>query len=615
MAQGATSPPERRLDSWKEIAAFFGRDERTVRRWERESALPVHRVPGGAKGRVYAYEGELDHWLSTPQALRSTTSEPELQTSQVQPEVQHGGKHWHFGAAAMWVGTVAVCAALAVGIWAYRKSHRFAAHASAPSASRVRAKDLHQTTGVQDRDVGPDSIAVLPFTNVAKNAKTDYLSDGITESLIGNLAHVPQLKVRSRNSVFRYKGQEVDLQKVGKDLDVSLVVSGRVMPHGDTVEVSAELIDVRENTEIWLQHYRGKNADILSLQQQIAADIAEKLRSQLSPSERQQITRQGTDNPEAYALYLKGRYAWNKRTAADLETAISHFNQAIAKDPGYALAYLGLSEAYSVLPRYGGAPSENYPKSNAAARRALELDATLARAHAVLAGNELQYDWDFVGGEAEFKKAWELDPNYATAHQWYAENIAMIGGRQQEALAEIDRAHQLDPLSAIINVEVGYVHNLVRQYDDGIAVCKKLENENPAFPQAHYCLAYGYWGKRMYPQVIEEWKTYGQLTGNPADAEYADALEQGFRTAGWKGALAKGIEARQSQRESGYYSAFAIATLYADLGDKDQAFRWLNIAYRERDGGLVGLKTDFLLDTLRSDPRFDEMVRKVGLPQ
>jgi len=421
--------------------------------------------------------------------------------------------------------------------------------------------------------------------------------------------------VRSRNSVFRYKGQEVDLQKVGKDLDVSLVVSGRVMPHGDTVEVSAELTDVRENTEIWLQHYRGKNADILSLQQQIAGDIAEKLRSQLSPSERQQISRQGTDNPEDYALYLKGRYASNKRTAADLETAISHFNQAIAKDPGYALAYLGLSEAYSVLPRYGGAPSENYPKSNAAARRALELDPTLARAHAVLAGNELQYDWDFAGGEAEFKKAWELDPNYATAHQWYAENIAMIGGRQQEALAEIDRAHQLDPLSPIINVEVGYVHILVRQYDDGIAVCKKLENENPAFPHAHYCLAYGYWGKRMYPQVIEEWKTYGQLTGNPADAEYADALEQGFRTAGWKGALAKGIEARQSQRGSGYYSAFAIATLYADLGDKDQAFRWLNIAYRERDGGLVGLKTDFLLDTLRSDPRFDEMVRKVGLPQ
>jgi len=615
VAQGATSPPERRLDSWKEIAAFFGRDERTVRRWEKESALPVHRVPGAAKGRVFAYASELDLWLSTPQALRTTTLalEPQIspvQISPVEPEV----KHWRWGAAALCVGALAVCAALAAGIWLYRKSHRFAAYASVPNASRTHAKNLLATGGVDSRFV-PDSIAVLPFTNVRGDANTDYLSDGITESLIGNLAHLPQLKVRSRNSVFRYKGQEVDLQKVGKDLDVSLVVSGRVMPHGDTVEVSAELTDVRENTEIWLQHYRGKNADILSLQQQIAGDIAEKLRSQLSPSERQQISRQGTDNPEAYALYLKGRYAWNKRTAADLETAISHFNQAIAKDPGYALAYLGLSEAYSVLPRYGGAPSENYPKSNAAARRALELDPTLARAHAVLAGNELQYDWDFAGGEAEFKKAWELDPNYATAHQWYAENIAMIGGRQQEALAEIDRAHQLDPLSPIINVEVGYVHILVRQYDDGIAVCKKLENENPAFPHAHYCLAYGYWGKRMYPQVIEEWKTYGQLTGNPADAEYADALEQGFRTAGWKGALAKGIEARQSQRASGYYSAFAIATLYADLGDKDQAFRWLNIAYRERDGGLVGLKTDFLLDTLRSDPRFDEMVRKVGLPQ
>jgi TolB-like protein len=581
---------DRRLDSWKEIAAFFKCDERTLRRWEKERGLPIHRVPRGAGGKVFAYESELSQWLGPPQAVEVPQA-AESPISPARPQVdpiELARTPLNFGfadrsPAALALGTVLGLAVLTLAL-------------------------LYRSPSI-------DSIAVLPFTNGGGDANSDYLSDGITESLIGNLTHVPQLKVKSRNSVFRYKGQEVDLQKVGKDLDVSLVVSGRVMPHGDTVEVSAELTDVRENTEIWLQHYRGKNADILSLQQQIAADIAEKLRSQLSPSERQQITRQGTDNPEAYALYLKGRYAWNKRTAADLETAISHFNQAIAKDPGYALAYLGLSEAYSVLPRYGGAPSENYPKSNAAARRALELDPTLARAHAVLAGNELQYDWDFAGGEAEFKKAWELDPNYATAHQWYAENIAMIGGRQQEALAEIDRAHQLDPLSPIINVEVGYVHNLVRQYDDGIAVCKKLENENPAFPQAHYCLAYGYWGKRMYPQVIEEWKTYGQLTGNPADAEYADALEQGFRTAGWKGALPKGIEARQSQRESGYYSAFAIATLYADLGDKDQAFRWLNIAYQERDGGLVGLKTDFLLDNLRSDPRFDEMVRKVGLPQ
>jgi serine/threonine protein kinase/tetratricopeptide (TPR) repeat protein len=460
-----------------------------------------------------------------------------------------------------------------------------------------------------------DSIAVLPFANASGDAKTDYLSDGITESLIASLTHVPELKVKSRNSVFRYKGKDVDVQKVGDDLGVTALVSGRVTPHGDNVEVSAELTDVRDNTEIWGQHYSGKSADIISLQQQIAGDLAGKLRSKLSGAEKQQVTKQGTQNPEAYELYLKGRYSWNKRTNADIKTAISYFNQAIAKDPGYALAYSGLADAYCVLPSYGGIPSENFPKANAAARKALELDSTLARPHAVLGVNEMQYDWDFAGGEAEFKKAFGLDPNDATAHQWYAERIGVIGGREQEVIAEINRAHQLDPMSPIISNQVGAAHLWARQYDEAIVICTKVANENPTFAKAHDCLARAYWGKRMYPQVIEEWKAYGQLSGARNESDFASAMEQGFRSAGWRGALTKGIEVRLTQRKTGYYSAFWIATLYADLGDKDQSFRWLNTAYRERDSQLVNLKTDFLLDPLHSDPRFAELVRKVGLPQ
>src|SRR4029077_1672415 len=227
-----------------------------------------------------------------------------------------------------------------------------------------------------------DSVAVLPFANVSGDVNADYLSDGITESLIASLTHVPELKVKSRNSVFHYKGKDVDVQKAGNDLGVRALVSGRLIPHGDNVEVSAELTDVRDNTEIWGQHYSGKSTELISLQQQIAGDLAAKLRSGLTSSEKQQVTKQGTQNPEAYELYLKGRYAWNKRTPSDLATAISYFNQAIAKDPGYALAYSGLADAYSVLPDFGGISSENIPKSNAAARKALELDATLARPHA-----------------------------------------------------------------------------------------------------------------------------------------------------------------------------------------------------------------------------------------
>jgi len=296
-------------------------------------------------------------------------------------------------------------------------------------------------------------------------------------------------------------------------------------------------------------------------------------------------------------------------------TAISYFNQAIAKDPGYALAYSGLADAYSNLPIFGGAPSEYYPKGNAAARKALELDPTLAGPHAFLGGNEMEYEWDFAGGEAEYKKALELDPSDATAHQWYAWDLAMIGGREQEAFTEINRAHQLDPLSTVIKEGVGWVHIRARQYDEAILECEKVANEDPTYANTHSCLAQAYWAKHMYAQVIGEWKVYGQVSGDRRESEFASAIEKGFRSGGWKGALTQGIEVKQTQRKTGYASAYQIALLFADLGDKDQAFRWLNTAYQERDTWLEGLKTDFQLDALRSDPRFSELVRKVGLPQ
>jgi serine/threonine protein kinase len=460
-----------------------------------------------------------------------------------------------------------------------------------------------------------DSIAVLPFTNGGGDANTDYLSDGITESLIGSLVHVPELKVKSRNSVFRYKGKDVDMQKAGNDLGVAALVSGRVVPRGDNIEVSAELVEVRDNTEIWSQHYSGQSTEIISLQQQIASDIAEKLRPKISSSEKQQVTNQGTQNPDAYELYLKGRYYWNKQTLSDITAAIPYFNQAIAKDPGYALAYSGLADAYTDLPSFGGVPGENYPKSNAAARKALELDATLAHPHAVLGSNEIEYEWDFAGGEAEYKKSFELDPNDASARQWYAFDIGMIGGRKEDAFSESNRARQLDPLSPTIGFESGLIHIMARQYDDAVAICKKVASENPTFAPARYCLGKAYWGKRMFPQTIEEFKTSGQLSGDRNESEFASALDKGFRSSGWKAALTEGIAIGQSQRKNGYFPAYTIGQLYADLGDKDQAFHWLNIAYQERDFFLFGLMTDFLLDPLHSDPRFGELVRKVGLPQ
>jgi TolB-like protein/Tfp pilus assembly protein PilF len=458
-----------------------------------------------------------------------------------------------------------------------------------------------------------DSLAVLPFMNEGGDAKTEYLSDGITESLIDNLAHVPDLKVKSRHSVFRYKGKDVDVQQVGKDLGVAALVSGRVVPHGDQIDVSAELTNVSDNTEIWGQHYSGPAANIIAMQQQIAGDIASKLRSDMSSTEKQQVTKQGTKNPEAYELYLRGRYEWNKRTPASLAAAISYFNQALEKDPGYAMAYLGLADTYGVLPSHGGSPDEDYPKSNAAARRALELDPTLAQAHANLGSNALEFDYDFAGGIAEFKKAFALDPNDATAHQWYGEDLGSLG-RIQEALDEAARAHELDPLSPIIAAAPARVYTSARQYDDAIVIAKRVAADNPTFPVAHFYLAVAYWGKGMYPQVIEEWKTYAQLDGDPNEVEFAAVLDEGYKAGGWKEALKRAIAVRLAQRKKSYASPYLLAELYAQAGDKEQAFYWLDVAYRERDL-VYQLNTDFLLDPLRSDPRFGELVKKVGLPQ
>ncbi len=464
----------------------------------------------------------------------------------------------------------------------------------------------HKTTQI-------DSLAVLPFTNVGGDAKTDYLSDGITESLIDNLAHVPDLKVKSRHSVFRYKGKDVDVQQVGKDLGVAALVSGRVVPQGDNIDVSAELTNVSDNTEIWGQHYSGPAANIIPLQQQIAGDIASKLRSEMSSAEKQQVTKQGTKDPEAYELYLKGRYEWNKRTPASLQAAIAYFNQAIEKDPGYAMAYLGLADAYGVLPSHGGSPAEDFPESNAAARRALELDPSLAQPHADLASNEMEYDFDFAEGEAEYKKTLELDPNDATARQWHAEDLGSLG-RTQEALAEAARAHQLDPLSPIVSTAAVHVHVCARQYDEAIEAGKRIAAENPTFAPVHQYLAWAHWGKGMYPQAIEEWKTFARLDGDPNNVEFAAAQDEGYKAGGWKEALKRGIAVRLAQRKNSYTSPYFLAQLYAQAGDKDQAFYWLDTAYRERDR-LIGLNTDFLLDPIRSDPRFAELVKKVGLPQ
>jgi len=298
-----------------------------------------------------------------------------------------------------------------------------------------------------------------------------------------------------------------------------------------------------------------------------------------------------------------------------LQAAISYFNQAIAKDPGYALAYSGLADTYSVLPSYGGVSGEDYPRSNAAARKALELDPTLAHPHSVLGASYMEYEWDFAAGIAEFKKALELDPNDPMALVWYAQDIAQVGGHPQEAMAAASRAYQLDPLSPSVAFNVGYAQVLAGFPDDAITTCGKIVQDNPSYARSHWCLLRAYWAKGDHAKVLEEWKLYAEHLGSPTETQFANALAEGFQAGGWKSAMQKGIEARLKERKSGYASPFEIAVFYTELGNKDQAFIWLDTAYREREFQMESLKTNFALGPLRSDPRFADLVKKVGLPQ
>ena len=461
------------------------------------------------------------------------------------------------------------------------------------------------------------SIAVIPFTTSGSGTDIDFLSDGITESLIASLAHVPELKVKSRSSVYRYKGKEVDVPQVGKELGVDALLTGTVVQHGDTIQVSADLTDVNDNTEIWGEQYQRKASDVIGLQQQIAGDIAAKLRTKITGAEKREVAKQGTQNPEAYALYVKGRYYWNKRTEADMHTAIDYFQQAIDKDPNYALAYSGMAEAYDVLSYYGVDANDVIPKAKAAAEKALELDPTLARPHALLGIAKMGYYWDFAGGEAEFKRAFELDPDDATAHQWYGEMLAYMGGRSAQAVEEANRAHELDPLSPIIRFALAEIYFRDRQYDKSLEVIKELQADNPDFPVAVYGKSWIYWSQKRYPEAIQALQTYAKMIGSENFRALCEALDAGYRSGGWPEAFRRGIAV-----DTAHYAAkkntdapYWIARMYADLGDKDNAFKWLDVAFHERNIWLMALRTDAEFDPLHSDPRWADLIHRIGLPQ
>jgi eukaryotic-like serine/threonine-protein kinase len=462
-------------------------------------------------------------------------------------------------------------------------------------------------------EVAVESIAVIPFENQNKDPGAEWISDGLTESIINNLTQLPNLKVIARSSVFRYKGKQTDPIAVGKELGVRAVLTGRLMQRGETMLISAELIDIRDNKQLWGEQYETKLADMLSVQREIAREITNNLRPTLSGVEQSRMDKQYTANSEAYQLYLKGRFYWNKRTPADIQKSVPFFEQAIEKDPKYALAYTGLADAYALIPVYTREPAREYmPKAKEAALKALALDDKLAEAHASLGQITDYYDYDFVTGERELRRAIELNPNYATAHQWLAEHLSPLK-RTDEAIAEIQRALELDPLSVIMNRIYGDVLVDARRYDEAIAQYQKTLDLDPNFPTAHYFLGRAYEFKGMYDQAVAEYTKSQGISIIPP--EQIQKLKDVYARSGWKAYMQMSIDLLLPDSQRTLFPPFAIATFYARLGNADETMKWLEKGYEERDFRMTLLSVSEEFDGVRSDPRFRELVRRMGLPE
>ena len=477
----------------------------------------------------------------------------------------------------------------------------------------IAAVGLSAYLHARNTAVAIDSIAVLPFQNKSTEADTDYLSDGLAESLVYRLSQLPNLKVSPTSSVFRYKGKEIDPVKVGQELGVNAVLSGRIVQRGDNLTISAELVDVRYNKLLWGEQYDRKMSDLLATQREIAREIVEKLKLKVSGEEKG-LAKHYTESNEAYQLYLKGRFYWNKRTAEALTKAIEYFNQAIEKDPGYARAYAGLANCYVLHHGNPQPPREKMPKARAAAMRALELDETLSEAHTSLARVLAVYDWDWPGAEKEFRRAIELNPRDALAHQWYGGYFELMG-RPDESLAERKKAQELDPLSLIINFELGLAFYFARDYDKAIEQFRMTLELDPNFPLATAQLPATYELKGMYDQAIAGFQKLTTLRGDTEWSNSMAGLGHVYAVSGKKAEARAVLDELKQRSRQEYVPADSIALVYAGLGEKDQAFTWLEKAYEEHAFKMAWLKVEPQWDSLRSDPRFAELMHKIGLPQ
>jgi serine/threonine-protein kinase len=495
---------------------------------------------------------------------------------------------------AAWVGAIGAVALLG-SIWGF-------------NLGGVRDRLLDQPTAPRIR-----SLAVLPLENLSRDPEQDYFADGMTEELIADLSQISALRVISRTSVMQYKSARKSLPDIGKELNVDAVVEGSVERSGGRVRINAQLIDAPTDTHVWANSYERDLGDTLALQDEVAAAIAHEIRIKLTPSEQARLATPRAINPEAHEAYLRGLYHISKRNEIDLGKSIAYFQQAIDRDSNYALAYAGLADAYALRGSFlymALPPREVMPKSKDAALRALQIDNSLGEVHATLAYTEMIYDWNWVKSEEDFKRAIEISPNYAQAHHWYALYLA-ARGRQDESVAEMKRAQELDPLSLIINTNVGWTLYYAGRYDAAIEQLRKALELDPDFFVAHWELGLAYDQKGLHEEARSEFQKARMFS--PGNAVILASLGEAYAGLGRKNDAREILHQLIQLSKQRFVSPYVIAELNASLGVEDQAFQWLEKAYAQRDNNLIFLKVDPRLRTIRSDPRFQDLLRRIGL--
>jgi TolB-like protein/Flp pilus assembly protein TadD len=563
-----------RLDSWKEIAAYLKRDERTVRRWEERESLPVHRHQHKSRAAIFAYKSELDAWWDNGRK-RLEGQEPAAVASR---------RAWFLWPAAATAAILVFVGAIYARSWLRGRS----------ALTRVQ------------------SIAVLPLANLSQDAAQDYLADGLTEALTTDLGKLSVFRVISRTSTMNYKGTKKSIPEIARELRVDAVIEGAVLRSGDKVRITAQLIDAPADQHVWAETYDRDLRDVLALQADVARAIAVQIRGKLSSSP--QLHGASPLNPEAYELYLKGHYSRDEGTEDGLKLAFEYFRQALERDPQYAPAYAGLADSYSRLPFYSETrPEEAFPKAKAAATKALQLDQTLAEAHASMAYVKTYYDWDWAGAEAEFRRGLELNPNYADVHHSYSRFLASLG-RVAEARTELKRAQELDPLSLLVQANAGVISYFGREYDQAIQELLKIKELNPKFPVPYWGIGLCYEQKGMYQEAVDQLQKGIAVSGGRGANNIA-SLAHAYGLAGQHGEAQKILAELEKRSKKTYVSSYQIALIYLGLRQNDKAMKQLEIAYQEHSTLLTYLKMDPRFDPLRSDPRFQDLVHRIGLPQ